>query len=351
MSRVTIQALAKDLGLSKSTVSRALNDYPDISVQTKRRVSERALKIGYHPSSQARGLRSGRTHAVGLVLDMDHGNTHRPFLSNFLDGISRFLSEQGWTLSVATAAGMAGMVDTHRKLLLDHKVDGFIIPRNHRNDGRLQLLRDAKIPFVVYGRCDASEQIPYFDILSEDSMRHAVQRLADFGHQRIAFIGGHAEANYQTIRRAGFEQGLAEAQLALDSTLCTHLAVTEEEGKAAAADLWSMPEPPTAIVCAMDRAALGACQAAKELGLQLGDDVSVIGYDGIPEGQFAHPPLTSFAVDNNHAGATLARLLVASIEEQPLEQLHELQAAQLIHGLSDGPAGLSSQQLATRLCQ
>ncbi|MGB0867866.1 MAG: LacI family DNA-binding transcriptional regulator [Granulosicoccaceae bacterium] len=349
MSRVTIQALAKDLGLSKSTVSRALNNYPDISLKTKRLVSDRALKIGYHPSSQARGLRSGRTYAVGLVLDMDSGNTHRPFLSNFLDGISRYLSKHGWTLSVATAVGMPGMVDTHRKLLLDHKVDGFIIPRNHRQDGRMKLLRESKIPYVVYGRCDPSDPVPCFDILSENSMQQAVQRLADFGHRRIAYIGGHAEANYQAIRREGFIEGLEKSQLAFDPELCTHLAVTEEEGKEAATQLWLHKNPPTAIVCAMDRAALGACLAAQDMDLQLAKDVSVIGYDGIPEGQFAQPRLTSFEVDNHYAGATLAQLLVANIEDQLIEQPQELKAARLIPGESDGPANLQPHQLATRL--
>lgn len=353
MSRVTIQALAKELGLSKSTVSRALNGYPDISDATKRRVSETALKVGYHPSSQARGLRSGRTHAVGLVLDMDSGNTHRPFLSNFLDGISRYLSERNWTLSVATAEGMSGMVATHRKLLLDHKVDGFIVPRNSHTDGRLQLLSKAKVPFVVYGRGESSDRFPYFDILSEDSMRQAVSRLAAFAHRRIAFVGGHVDANYQVIRRAGFERGMREAQLPFDPQLCSQHAVTEEQGRQAALALWQLAEPPSAIVCAMDRAALGACEAATELALQLGRDVSVIGYDGIPEGQYASPKLTSFAVDNHHAGASLARLLLNHIEDedQPLEQRHELQAAQLIVGNTDGPAALQPHQLAERLRQ
>ena len=353
MSRVTIQALAKELGLSKSTVSRALNDYPDISIDTKRRVSEVALKMGYHPSSQARGLRSGKTHTIGLVLDMDSGNTHRPFLSDFLDGISGYLSERNWTLSVATAVGMAGMVATHRKLLLDHKVDGFIVPRNHQVDGRLQLLSEAHVPFAVYGRCDAHKSIPCFDILSEDAMREAVKRLADFGHRRIAFIGGHADANYQVIRLAGFQQGMLESQLDYDAELSTRFAVTEEEGRQAAEALWNSPVPPTAIVCAMDRAALGACQAARDLGLHLASDVSVIGYDGIPEGQYAKSKLTSFAVDNKHAGETLARLLLNTIEnkQKTVENFHELQAAKLICGNTDGPASLQPQQLASRIRQ
>lgn len=349
MSRVTIQTLANDLGLSKSTVSRALNGYADISLETKRRVSARALKIGYHPSSQARGLRSGLTQSIGLVLDMDSGNTHRPFLSHFIDGISRQISESGWTLSVATAHGMVGMIDTHRKLLLDHKVDGFIIPRNHVSDGRVALLREARIPFVVYGRCDANDDTPCFDILSEDSMREAVQRLASFGHHRIAYIGGHAGAKYQQFRLSGFKQGMIEAGLQADPELYLAMATTEEQGHRAGNALWTLDLPPSAIVCAVDRAAIGACQAAIELGLQPGHDVSVIGYDGTPEGQYAKPKLTTFAVDNHYAGKTLARLLLNIIQGRLIEPLHELHTAQLIPGDSDGPATLSPNQLAKKL--
>ncbi len=351
MSRVTIQALARELGLSKSTVSRALNDYPDISQATKRRVSATALAVGYHPSSQARGLRSGRTQAIGLVLDMDSGNTHRPFLSNFLDGISSYLSQLGWTLSVATASGMDGLVNTHRKLLLDHKVDGFIVPRNHRNDSRLALLKTARTPYVIYGRSPVADNSPCFDVLSEDAMRQAVRRLAKFGHTQIAYLGGHAEANYEFIRRSGFIAGMKDHGLSVNTALCAQLATTEEEGRLATLSLLQSSNPPTAIVCAMDRAALGACQAIQSLSLKVGIDVSVTGYDGIPEGQHADPRLTSFAVDNHLAGASLARLLVARIEDQPIEHLHELQAAHILPGESDGTVHLQSHELANHVRQ
>lgn len=351
MSRVTIQALARELGLSKSTVSRALNDYPDISPATKRRVSAVALHIGYHPSSQARGLRTGRTQAIGLVLDMDTGNTHRPFLSNFLDGISSQLSHTGWTLSVATASGMEGMVATHRKLLLDHKVDGFIVPRNHRDDGRIALLKANQTPYVVYGRGPANDTAPCFDVLSEDAMCQAVQRLFDFGHRHIAYVGGHVQANYERIRREGFLKGMSEKGLVADQSLCTHHATTEDEGRLAGERLLRTSKPPTAVVCAMDRAALGICQAIHNVGLKAGKDVSVTGYDGIPEGQYAQPRLTSFAVDNYFAGATLARLLVASIEKTSIAHLHELQAVRILTGESDGPVQMSSQELAAQVRQ
>lgn len=351
MGRVTIEQLAKSLGMTKSTVSRALNDYPDIALTTKKKVSEQAMAMGYRPSQHARGLRTGCSKSVGLVLNMDAEHTHKPFLSDFIDGLSAQLGKTGWTLTVATARGLTETLNTHRNLLIERKVDGFVLPRTACDDPRVRLLREAQVPFVLYGRTEDDSDCAWYDIAGEDAMYQAVQRLVDFGHRRIAYIGGDQSTNFHHLRQQGFLEGMASRGLPCERAMLRSGGMTEAGGGNAAQALLHLPEPPTALVCALDRAALGSYRCIRDLGLKVGQHVSVIGYDGIPEGAYATPALTTFAVDNREAGGHLADLLVRRIQGEPYDQLREMGSARLIERASDGPPLWTPHELAKHIAQ
>lgn len=336
--RVTINDLAQTLGLTKGTVSRALNGYPDISDATRQRVSRAADRMGYRPLAQAQAIRTGRARALGLVLNAGPGGTHKPFLTDFLDGISRAASDESWTLTVATAADLDDEVATLSRLIDERKVDGFILPRTRYRDARVDLLRRLAVPFVMYGRVADPEGCAWFDISSEDAMRAAVLRLAARGHRRIGFINGASGYTYARLRRAGFLAGMTEAGLVADAELMAEDATTMAEGETRGQAMLDHPRPPTAVVCALDLAALGLYRAAERSGLVVGRDLAVISYDGIPEAATATPPLTTFAVDTRAAGARLAKLLFAAIRGTDPEHLRELAPARLIPRGSDSAA-------------
>ncbi len=335
--RVTINDLADALGLTKSTVSRALNGYPDIAEGTRKRVQRQAQIMDYRPLSHAQAIRTGRTRAVGLVLQTDLPGAGRPFIANFLGGITGRLGAEGWTLTVATALNEQDMLQTLERLIEERKADGFVLPRTLADDPRVELLRRHDIPFVMFGRTGDPTDCAWFDIASETAMRAAVARLAGFGHERIALVNGEIEYTFSRLRDQGFRTGMAEAGLTVDANLIRNGAMTLETGAAAARHLLDLPAPPTAIVYAVDIAALGAYVAAAERGLTIGRDLSVIGYDGVPEGAFATPPLTTFDVDMEHAGARLAALLMQRIRGAQAEDLRELTNARLVVRGSDGP--------------
>ncbi|MCC1492951.1 substrate-binding domain-containing protein [Cognatishimia sp. F0-27] len=347
--RVTIAQLADKLGLTKGTVSRALNGYPDIADATRLRVQRQAERMGYRPLTQAQAIRTGRTRALGLVLQSDIPGGQRPFLSDFLAGISSTASEQSWTLTFATASSGPEMLGTLERLVHERKADGFILPRTLRHDPRADLLRQLDVPFVLYGRVADPEGCAWFDILGEDAIRQAVLRMAGHGHRRIAFVNGGAVYNFSALREDGFRQGMAEAALAVDESLMLEGAMTRQSGAAATSRLLTMPLPPTGIVFATDAAALGAYDAAETLGLEVGQDVSVISYDGIPEGAWARPPLTTFNVDSRAAGQRLAGLLIRRIEGAAPEALRETAQAFLKIGGSDGPPRHAPEALAARI--
>jgi LacI family transcriptional regulator len=343
---VTISDVSAALGLTKGTVSRAMNGYPDISASTRNRVSRAAEKMGYQPLSQAQAIRTGRTRSIGLVLQFHDHDAQRPFLANFLTGVSHAASAESWTLTVSSADSDADTLRMIESQLNERKADGFILPRTMTDDPRIRLLREAGAPFVMYGRTLDPTDCAWFDVLGEEAMREAVTRLHDHGHRRIAFVNGGAQYNYSRLRQDGFIRGLADVGLDPDPALIRSNAVRTEDGVAAALDLLRMPEPPTAFVFATDMAALGLYQAAQSFGLTVGRELSLISYDGVPEGAYASPPLTTFSVDTRFAGERLAILLIRRIRGEPVETLRETASATLMKRGSDGPCTLTSQELA-----
>lgn len=336
--RVTISDMAEALGLTKSTVSRAMNGYPDIAAATQLRVMNLAKAMGYKPLSHAQAIKTGRTRSLGLVLQFSDHDAQRPFLAEFIAGVSAGANASGWTLTVAASSSHDELMDTYRSLIRDRKADGFILPRALTDDPRVHLLRNANMPLVLFGRPGNDDGCAWFDILGEDAMRDAVLHLASLGHRRIGFINGGRIYAYSALREQGFVEGMREADLGIAPAMMIEDCVTLDDGAQAAARMLDAGMPPTAIVCAVDFAALGVYRAAAERGLKIGRDLSVLGYDGIPEGAYADPPLTTFAVDSTAAGMRLATLLIRCIKGEAPDTLRETASATFIDRGSTGPA-------------
>ncbi|WP_425098736.1 LacI family DNA-binding transcriptional regulator [Tropicibacter sp. S64] len=335
---MTIADLASHLDLTKGTVSRALNNYPDISESTRTRVRKAAETLGYRPLSHAQAIRTGRTRSIGLVLEVTEHDAHRPFVDKFLAGLSEAASRQDWTLTVATAANDQDTLRLMGKLADERKADGFVLPRTRLSDTRIDYLREQGIPFVLYGRTADMTGCACYDITSEDAMCEAVKTLAGLGHRRIGFVPGGTGYTYAQLRRDGYEAGLNAAGLGFDPALVSEPAVNAAAGEAAAHMLVSLADPATAIVYSVDRAALGAYEAARTRGLTIGRDLSLISYDGIPESALITPDLTTWAVDIRKAGERLAELLIDLIRGAPPEACRELVPARFLARGSHGPA-------------
>lgn len=336
--RVTICDVSEALGVTKSTVSRALNGYDDIAEATRLRVERTAERMGYRPMSQAQTIRTGRARALGLVVELSpDSDAHRLFLADFLAGLSSAAGDAGWTITVAAADTEAAALEAMRGLIRDHKADGFILPRTLWDDPRVALLTEAGVPFVLFGRVRAGDAHPWLDVLGEAAMADAVARLAALGHRRIGFINGPDRLAYCHHRRDGFLEGCAGAGLVADPSLIVEGVENDREAEAAARRLLARPEPPTAIVCVTDRRAFGVYRAARALGLEPGRDVSVVGYDGLPEGVAARPVLASYVVDFRGAGERLARHLIRRIEGAETGAFQSTLTARFRDGGSIGP--------------
>lgn len=352
--RVKLDELADHLGLSKSTVSRALNGYSDISETTRKRVEVTARKMGYRPLSHAQAIRTGKVRAIAMVINSEEPDRHNPFLQDFLAGACEAASASDWTLAISTAKSEQDMLDVLGRLVEERKADGFILPRTEVDDARINYLRELKVPFILYGRTgyghpDRPDDTSWFDISGETAIRKAVDRLVEFGHTCIGYVGSDPKFNYSHLRRDGYLEGLKAAGLQVHPDLIREGARTREEGAVETRALLQLDAPPTAIVCATDLAALGCYAACAEFGLVIGHDVSVLGYDGIPESQYVSPGLTTFNVDSKRAGERLATLLIRQTRGEEPAKLRELSDAVLIERGSDGPPRLTSAALARQI--
>ena len=348
-SRITINHLAEQLGLTKGTVSKALNEYADIGENTKRRVKRKAAEMNYRPLTHAQAIRTGKTRSIGLVLQADVYDGQRPFLADFLAGVSQTASRENWTLTVSTPATETAVLRTLRRLIDERKADGFILPRTKVCDPRIELLLAEDIPFVMFGRTKDQSGCAWYDVLGEDAIRRAVERLFELGHQKIGFVNSDLKYNFAALRLQGFKEGIRKTGLGLSDELIFNGAMTGDAGRNATINLLQLSSPPTAIVYATDAAALGAYEAATELNLKIGKEISVIAYDGLPEGAYVKPSLSTFKVDTAKAGARLTALLVERIRGTKAKELRETDSAVFQPGNSEGPPLLSSSELAHQI--
>lgn len=341
---MSIADLAESLGISTSTVSRALNGYTDVSAKTRARVQQAAKAIGYQPHPVAHRLATGRTGAVALVSSVRAGNYLDATFSALLSGVADGLRANGYfALSVVLPVGEDELTELAR--FLDGRlVDGILLARTRANDPRVSLLQQRRIPFVTHGRTLSNEPHAWLDADNELAFFMAAQRLISLGHRRIGFINGQPNLTFAVLREQGFRRAIAEHQLLAQDCPVRHGELTADSGEQLATELlsaqgpaWGRSAPITALLCATDAIALGAMAAIRRLGLTVGRDVSVIGYGNSDAGQYADPPLSTIdhaIVDN---GRHLAGMLLRRMAGEVVAELNRLEPVHLIPRLSDGP--------------
>lgn len=343
---VTIEDVARHVGVAKGTISRVLNNYTDISDSTRERILKAVKELGYQPSSTARNLKRGRQDTLGIVMPIGAGGGADPFLAEFIDGIARALDELDYDLLITTAHSADHVLETHQRLIARRKIDGFILTRTEVNDPRIDFLMSSKFPFVAHGRTSDPENYAWFDIDNQAAFVEGVEHIVSLGHRRIGLIGGPHDLNFACQRRDGYRQGLEQAGLPFDPELEVCQSLGEHGGVEGAAELLALPLPPTALLCVTDALAIGAMQHCRSLGLESGKDVTIIGYDGLPVGAYVDPPLTTFSQSAQSAGGRMARMLIGIIQNKECVPRQELARAELVRRASDGPPAKSPEELA-----
>ena len=306
-----LKHLARSLGLSITTVSRALDGYSDVAPATRERVRAAAEAINYRPNSAARSLRRRRAEAVAVTLPMEPGRFGPPVFLNVLAACSQRLSEEGLDLMLLPTAGRAAEMEAIRRLVDGGRADAIIVVRTRLEDERVAFLKQRGFPFVTHGRTARFEEHAFIDGDGESAFRRATEMLASLGHRRIAHIAAPQDLTFAHLRRTGWLAGLQETGQSDALEYATQ--PTEAGGYEAAQWLLRQSPRPTALLCATDSLAIGALSALKERGLMAGRDIAVIGHDNLPLSAFTDPPLSTMEIAAPDAGSQLAEALIARL--------------------------------------
>jgi len=317
----TIRDVANRLNLSITTVSRALDGYNDVAEETRRQVIQAAQEMGYTPNRAARQLRRQRTDTLGYILPAGKVQFSAPFIAEFIAGLGDEAAANNYDLLVSTAPAESQQEKAlYHRWVQGGKVDGMVLNYTRLHDWRIQYLTAQKKPCVSLER--SLDEVDFVGV--EVDLRDGYAELTDYlfgmGHSRIAFIGAWPELKIQSARFAAFAECLSRASVALDPALLLEGDLTMEGGYRAALRLFSLSRPPTAGVCVNDLTAIGVMHAAQEMGLRVGRDVAVAGFDGIMGAAHTNPPLTTLDQPVYSIARTLVNLLLGLISGADLPE-------------------------------
>lgn len=303
MSRVTIHDVARAAGVSVATVSKVINRRYGVASSTHARVEQVIEELGYESSLVARSLRSHQTHVIGILVA-----EFEPFSTEILKGASRAITGTGYELLAYSGGGRPGSdVGWERRYV--SRLSGTLI------DGALLVTPtvvdvSATVPLVMLDPHTGPTGLPTVDADSLAGAVSATEHLITLGHRRIGFLGGREDLESSQRREEGYRRALAGAGLPVDPDLIRVGGYRRESAEAPVAELLALPDPPTAIFAANDLMALGAMAVATRMGLRVPDDLSLVGFDDVPEAVIATPQLTTVRQPIQELGAVGIDLLV-----------------------------------------
>jgi LacI family transcriptional regulator len=315
--RTTIRELARLSGVSVGTVSRALNGYADVNAQTRERIIALAREHDYTPTAAARTLVLQRSHVIGVFLDTGEGHPdlQHPFFHEVLVGIKDYVGAEGYDLLLFASERPGNGYGDHSylKRCRHHNVDGVVLMGVDADDAELRRLLRSDLPCV--GVDVAIDGVATSYVMSDNmaGIDAAMRHLHGLGHRRIATITGLLETKPGFDRLRGYRDACRDLGLAYRDEYVAYGDFYFDSGQAAATRLLTCDEPPTAIVAASDMMAIGAYKAARERGVRVPEELSIVGFDDMQLAGHVQPPLTTVAQDKAGLGVAAARALLRQI--------------------------------------
>jgi LacI family transcriptional regulator len=333
--RATIRDIADLAGVSIATVSRVLNDRPDVAPETRESVLQVVRAHGFSTNRGARGLSSGRTGMIGLTLPLVADAYFGPILS----GAAEALYESDMRIVLCPTLHEHDREVSLLERLMRGTTDGAILMLPEESADELRMLQRQGFPFVVVDpREQPPDGIPCVAAMHAAGAKQATEHLLALGHRRIGALAG-PEGWYATEERLlGFRAALAGKGILLDPELIVYSDWRTPRGTEAAEQLLSLPEPPTAIFGFNDNVAIGVLNAARERGLSIPGDLSVVGFDDTAQASIVTPQLTSVSQPLAEMGRMGVSLLIRILEGQRVDALRMELSTKLVIRESTGPA-------------
>lgn len=320
-----LETVAKEAGVSVATVSQVMRGTGRISEKTRKKVMQTAKTLNYVPDGRAASMRSGQNREIGLAIHQ----IANPFNAEVISGASDLLETEGYLLSVLDARDDATRQRKQLEAFIGSSRAGLIwVPAQDTPHAACELLKTHNLPTVTFLRHADSADYDHVGIQNTDGTADATEHLAGLGHTNIAFLGGTARAEVRNERIEGYMRVLAARQLG--QPIIWDSADDKMSGMQAMTQLIEANPEVTGIVCNGDMVAIGASLAATKLGLNLGSDISIVGFDGIQDAAIAIPPLTTMAVSPYELGRKLARVIIDRIRNPGMPVATTLVPAKLI---------------------
>lgn len=331
--RITLKHVAVKAGVSYQTVSKVLNGQIKVTRETEERIHRAAKELGYKPNYTARSLRSRRSNTIGYCWTPAPFNHTNPVLDHFLQAMLLSAKQRGYyILCFPYYSDLDRLIESYNELIDTSRVDGFILSNVEYNDARIHCLLERDFPFAAFGQTHTGEVYPHIDVDNTAGMCISVQHLLDQGHRKIAILAWPEDSRVGNDRMAGYLKTMKAAGITpLPEWICRGVGETGF-GQSATQKLMALPEDirPTAIAAVNDYMALGAMNAIFEVGLRVGEDIAVVGYDDSPLVQHLHPPLSSIRQPIAQIGQMLIDMLLEVIQGKPFSPEGVLVPPQLI---------------------
>ncbi len=333
-SRVTIREIADLAGVSIATVSRVLNGRADVSDETRAAVSRVIQEHGYSANRSARGLSAGRTGLVGVLIPL----VFPVYFSAILSGAAEALYDEDMRVVLSPTAHEHEREVSLLDRLMHGMTDGALIVLPEESSEELERAQADGYNFVVVDpRMPLDDGIPSVSAAHASGADQAMRHLLSLGHRRIGAITGPPGWVATEDRRRGYHAALAAAGILPDPALVVEANFEIEPGEKAAGILLDLPEPPTAIFAFNDNLAIGTLRAARERGLRVPEDLSIVGFDDVEHATIVTPTLTTVRQPLAEMGRTAVSLLVRLLERQRFETLHVELATRLVVRESTAP--------------
>lgn len=311
----TIFDVARAAGVSRSTVSRVLNDQPGVSDDARTRVLTAIKQLNYQPNFAARALKRQKADTIGLIVpasfrEPTSAEPRGYYLTEIIRGAYNAATEHRQVLALLDDGGSPEFYD---RLIQRRQVDGILMIDINLDEPLLSFFSERDFPFVVIGN-PADETIACVDVDNYGSAQRIVRYLHRLGHTRIAIIHGPPNRLASRDRAAGYRTMLRQLGLPVDPALQAEGDFSEQSGQRAMEQLLGTVPGPTAVFAANDRMALGAIRAIQVRGLRVPEDISVVGFDDIPVAAYVRPALTTMRQPLYDLGNRAARLLLDMTE-------------------------------------
>lgn len=332
--RPTINDIARRAGLSKASVSRALNGKQDVDPDTRQRVMKLATQMGYVPSASARALSNGRSNCLGLLVP----TLTWPWILEVLRGVAAEIESSGYSLILyTTAEGEESERAFMSQVVPAGAVDGLalVIPLGMLD--YVERLAKGGLPVVVVDDRGHYPDLPTVATTNVEGGRTATRHLHEQGRQRIAMLNGPHDFGCNRERLEGYKSALKEAGLRFDPRHVIDSDFKETGGASAMSALLEADPRLDAVFVANDIMAFGAMRALRSAGRLIPDDVAVVGFDDVPASAMTHPPLTTIRQPLYEMGRTAASMVMAAVRGEPIAQRIELPTSLVIRESSGKP--------------